>query len=189
MKRQANAAPERALRCLGCPSTDALIRVEALTRQQRTVAEVRGRAPGPFGYPVPVRARIVHHTALAAALAPPRRPRSATAPAIVLGVAGPAAALNLAVAVQSGGAQGIAGVIIMGLLAAGSGWLLRARRAAAARTGPQVRTARWLWRHCWYCRRCGAVSLLAPALRAALPAPNLAATLLTLAPGGHGPQP
>jgi hypothetical protein len=169
-----------ALRCLGCRTTDRLVRVEAVVQQQRTATVIRGRVPGPFGSPMPLRARTVHTTRLAVALAPPRRPRSITGPTIVLGVAGLATAVNLLAAVGSGDGSAIAGVIIMGSLAAGAARVLHIRRAAAA-AWPRGRRATWLWRRCWYCQRCGTVSLLTPALTAALPATGLAAYLLAVA--------
>ena len=176
-----SAALDGALRCLGCAATDRLVRVEVVVREQRTVTVVRGRVPGPFGSPVPLRARIVHAGPSAAALARPPMPRSTTGPAIVLGVAGLAAALNLMAAVESGGAQAITGVIIMGSLAAGAARVLHSRRATAATAWPRARKATWLWRRCWFCHRCGTVSLLAPVLTAALPTSHLAADLVALA--------
>ena len=167
------------LRCLGCRTTDRLIRVEAVVQQQRTATVVRGRVAGPFGGPMPLRARTIHTTRLAVALAPPRRPRSITGPTIVLGVAGLTTAVNLLVAVGSGDGSAIAGVIVMGSLAAGAARVLHVRRTAAA--WPRGRRAMWLWRRCWYCQRCGTVSLLTPALNAALPATHLAADLLAVA--------
>jgi hypothetical protein len=44
-----------------------------------------------------------------------------------------------------------------------------------------VQKAVWLLRHCWYCRRCGTVSLILPTLAATLHVTNLAANLVRLA--------
>ena len=68
---------------------------------------------------------------LATLLACPRRPPSATIPAIVLGVAVLAAAANLAAAVGSGGGQAALGAVVMGLAAAASGRALRSRLRVA----------------------------------------------------------
>ena len=176
-----SSAPVGAPRCLGCSTTDRLARVEAVVREEGTATVMRGRVPGPFGSPVPLRARTVQTGPLAAALAPPRMPRSITVPAVVAGVAGLATAVNLLVAVESSSALAIAGVIIMGLLAAGAARVLHSRRATAATASSRARKATWLWRRCWYCHRCGTVSLLAPVLTAALPASQLAADLVALA--------
>ncbi|MCU7730960.1 hypothetical protein ODJ79_45215 [Actinoplanes sp. KI2] len=75
--------------------------------------------------------------------------------------------------------------LIVGLLS-----VLRRRATTSAR---DVSRARWLWRHCWYCQRCGLVSLLTPAVAPQLLlAHRLSSELLVLAgrlpwrPTAHG---
>ena len=80
---------------------------------------------------------------------------------------------------------------VVGLLS-----VLRRRVTVGAR---DVSRARWLWQHCWYCHRCGLVSLLTPAVvPQLLPARRLSSELLGLAgrlqwrptaPSVHGHMP
>jgi hypothetical protein len=167
--------------CLRCARPDRLSRVEAVVRQQRTTTIVHGEVTGQYGYAVPVRARAVHTSQLAAALVPPRRPSPAVSLAVLAALATFGAAGSLATVVASGGTRGITGAAVMGLLAA-VGWLLvRARSADLSRSRSVAGRALWLWRRCWYCHRCGVVSLFTPNGSATLAADALAPALLDLA--------
>jgi len=164
--------------CLRCARPDRLSRVAAVVRQQRATTVVHGRVTGPYGYAVPVRARAIHTNPLASVLAPPRGPRPAAALAVLAALATLGAAGSMDVVIASGGAHGKTGAMVTGLLAA-AGWLLvRARSANLSRSRTVAGRALWLWRRCWYCHRCGVVSLLTPQGSTTLAADGLAPVLL-----------
>jgi hypothetical protein len=159
-------APERSQNpgCLRCHQLDKFQRVEAVIRSERSTGVVRGRAPGRFGYDVPVSARVVQTSALARDLARPVMPRSATWPVVVLGGAGLLAAWNLQRAMMAPGeAAAWFGALFFAIVAVGSGAVLRTRRRDEQVMGPVVEGAIRLWRWSWYCRRCAVVSVLTPA--------------------------
>jgi hypothetical protein len=54
-------------------------------------------------------------------------------------------------------------------------------RREAARRAQLVDRARYLWRRCWYCRRCGVVSVFTAVGSRVLAAGSLAAGLMDLA--------
>ncbi|GIF26834.1 hypothetical protein BJ973_000074 [Actinoplanes tereljensis] len=167
--------------CLRCARPDRLSRVEAVVRQQRTTTVVHGQVTGPYGYAVPVRAHAVHTSRLASALAPPRGPRPPASLALLAIVTTLGAARSLDTVVASAGAHGKTGAMVMVALAA-AGWLLvRARSADLSRSRTVADRALWLWKRCWYCHRCGGVSLFTPNGSATLAADALALTLLDLA--------
>lgn len=173
--------PGHGARCLSCRRADQLVRVVAVVRQERVVHDVRGIASDPFGNPVPVRARAVRTSALAAALAPPRRRRApmlASAVVVVFGVGG---VMNMVVAVAAADVGGFLGAVVgVSLAACGAWWVIRRRKDASA-SATLIDRARWLWRRCWYCRRCGVVSLLMPSGSTTLPAADLGPALVALA--------
>jgi hypothetical protein len=170
----------RAVRCLSCARTDRLVRVPVLF-QQRAIHEVRGRVPGPYGYSVPVRARAVRTSPLEAALAPPRRRRLSKVPLAVAAILGMCGALNLVAAAASGSLGGFVGAAVICALAAGAILRIVRRHRAAPSSGVVVGRALWLWRRCWYCGRCGVVSLHTPNVSTMLPAATLATALVGLA--------
>lgn len=172
------------IECLRCGPAGELSRVAAVYREGREVVQIHGQAFGLDGSSVvPVRARATRVSGVAQMLAPPRRPLSAAVPAVLLG----ASILFLmvvaatALSTDGGSAAWPAAVLplVIGALSGGSIW---ARRRSASTTARNVGRARWLWDRCWYCRRCGSVSLLVPAVVSRLlPAHGLAASLLDVA--------
>jgi hypothetical protein len=121
----------------------------------------------------------VQTSRLAAALAPPRRRRFAKVPIAVVVFLVICGALNLIAAAASGSLGGLVGAALMCALAVGVTLRVVPRRRAAP--GLSVDRARWLWRRCWYCGRCGVVSLHTPGVSMLLPAADLATALLDLA--------
>lgn len=109
---------------------------------------------GRFGYDVPASGRVVKVSALARALAAPRRPRAATGPANVFSGSALLALWNLQLAVLklAGGAAWF-GPLPFVAVAADSGWVLRTRQRRLRVLGPLVDDAIGLWRRSWYCHR------------------------------------
>lgn len=146
--------------CLQCRRVDQVVSVPAAVRAGHSTGMVRGSVVGRFGYDVPVSGRVVHVSALARALAAPRRPRAVTGPAVVFGGSALLALWNLQLAVldPSGGTAWF-GLLFFAVVAVGSCWALRARHRDLRVMGPLVDEAIGLWRRSWYCRRCGVVSV------------------------------
>jgi hypothetical protein len=143
---------------------------------------VRGSVTGRFGYDVPVKGRVVQVSALARALAAPRRPRAATGPAIVFGGSGLLALWNLQLAVldPAGGTSWFAMLFFIAV-AVGSGWVLRARQRHLNLMGPLVEDAIECWRRSWYCRRCGVVSVYGPGTPTIVAVSGFASALISAA--------
>ncbi|GAA0546349.1 hypothetical protein GCM10010172_30020 [Paractinoplanes ferrugineus] len=168
--------------CLRCRRLDQLVSVPAAVRAGHSTGVVRGSVTGRFGYDVPVSGRVVQVSGLARALAAPRRPRAATGPAIVFGGSVLLAMWNLLLAV-SDPADGTAwfGTVFFLAVAAGSGWVLRARQRRLQVMGPLADEAVGLWRRSWYCRRCGVVSVYGAGMPVTVPAGSLASALISVA--------
>jgi hypothetical protein len=131
---------------------------------------------------IPFRARAVRVSALAAALAAPRRPLSPAVLVICLVVAGLVELAAVQTAMSEDGRYGtgeLAGVggIAVTLLAVFVSWW----RREAARRGQMVERARYLWRRSWYCHRCGAISVFWTGGARVLGARSFAADLMALA--------
>ena len=172
--------------CLQCRRIDQSVSVPAAVRDGRSTAVVRGSVTSKFGYAVPVKGRVTNVSALARALAVPRRPRGVTAPAIVFGGSGLLALWNLQLAVLDPGDDAAwFGVLFFAAMALGSRWVLRARHRHLQMMGPLVDDAIGLWRRSWYCRRCGVVSVYGPGRPVIVGVRGFASTLLAMA-GGRG---
>ena len=173
---------QRGQECLQCRRLDRLESVPAAVRSGHSTGVVRGTVTGRFGYDVPVSGRVVQVSALARALAAPRRPRAATGPAIVFGGSALLALWNLLMAV-SDPADGTAwfGLAFFLAVAASSGRVLRARQRRLQVMGPLVDEAVRLWRRSWYCRRCGVVSVYGPGAPTTVAASGLASALISVA--------
>lgn len=181
MRRESAVSASTVLSCLSCGRPDRLSRVDAVFREQRTTTVVQGEVTGQYGFAVPVRAHAVHTGLLASALGPPRYSRQAAGLAVLAGLATLGAAGSLDTVVAYGGARGATGAVVTGLLAV-AGWLLvRARSRDVSRSRILTGRALWLWKRCWYCHRCGVVSLFTPNGSTTLPADALAPALLDLA--------
>jgi hypothetical protein len=171
------------VRCLGCESVAAVRRVAVICRDERETVRVDGLAVGyGSGAVSPVSVRAVRVTARARMLAAPRGPKSVAVPVVVLAGVGVCAVVAADSVLRTDGNWG-AGLFLL-LLAAVAVWcvaVLRARRSSGAATRRDVGRARWLWQRCWYCGRCGMVSVIDPAVSRLLPARGLAAALLRLA--------
>jgi hypothetical protein len=180
--RDGNASGQRGQECLRCRRLDRLESVPAAVRSGHSAAVVRGSVTGRFGYDVPVSGRVVQVSALAHALAAPRRPRSATRLAVVFGGSALLASWNLLLAV-SDPADGTAwfGLVFFLAVAVGSGWVLLARQRRLQVMGPLVDEAVGLWRRSWYCHRCGVVSVFGPGAPTTVAASGLAAALISVA--------
>ena len=168
--------------CLRCRRPDQLVSVPAAVRAGHSTGVVRGSVTGRFGYDVPVSGRVVQVSALARALAAPRRPRSATGPTIVFGGSALLALWNFQLAVldPSGGTAWF-GLVFFLAAAVGSGWVLRSRQRRLQVMGPLVNDAVSLWRRSWYCRRCGMVSVYGPGAPTTVAASGLASALVSVA--------
>ncbi|WP_436528503.1 hypothetical protein [Actinoplanes sp. HUAS TT8] len=158
-------------------------RVVAVYREGRDVVDVRGEAFAADGSGMlPVRARAVRVSGLARVLTPPQRPRSATVPAVVAG----ASVFFLAVLVRGSSMDGEAAgrwpaFVGLSIVAAAAGFVAWTRRNNAG-CGVVVDRARRLWQDCWYCRRCGFVSLMTTTgVSRVLAAKGLAASLIRIA--------
>jgi len=176
-----NSHPNHDAHCLSCGRADQLVRVVAEVRQQRVVHHVRGIACDPFGNPVPVRARAIRTSPLAAALAPPRRRRAPTLAFAVVMFVGMGSVMNMIAALAAADVGGFLGAVAGVCLAACGAWRVIRRRKDATASATLINRARWLWQRCWYCRRCGVVSLLMPSGSTTLPAADLAPALVALA--------
>jgi hypothetical protein len=130
---------------------------------------------------MPVRARLVQTSTLAAALAPPRQQRLSRVPVVVAAIIAMCGALNVVNAAAAGELGALAGAAAICVVATGGLLSITRRRRAGNESERVIALALWLWRHCWYCGRCGLVSLLTPAAFRILPAANLAAAVLALA--------
>jgi hypothetical protein len=181
--RSSRRSPESAVLCLRCGPGGRVTRVATIFRGERDVVRVRGMAVGAqVGGVLPVTARAVRVSALARALAPPRRPRSAVVPAVLLGAVGLFGVVVAEVSLAAEGDSGAGPVAVMLAVAAVvCGALVWSRRHNHGVARRDVDRARWLWERCWYCRRCGSVSLLAPTVSRELPADGLAAAVLDMA--------
>lgn len=164
--------------CLRCRHADQVVSVPAVVREGRHVARVRGYLHGPPGYLVHVRVRGVQVSQLASMMAPPRVARSWIS-------AAPLALVALFVLVivevnleRSSGSVASSWTSLVFLILAAVG-VVRLRGRGGG--GADVRRALWLWRRCWYCRRCGVVSHISPALSTVLPVEGLAISLVELA--------
>jgi hypothetical protein len=177
--------PDQSLRvsCLGCGPVGAVRRVAVVCRDEREIVRVSGEAVGyASGVVSPVSARAVRVSARALVLAAPQRPKSVGVPFVVLvgvGMCWVVVANSVLSAVGNWGA----GMVLVGLtvVAVWCGLVLRVRRGSGAVTRRDVGRARWLWERCWYCGRCGMVSVIDPAVSRLLPARGLAMTLVGLA--------
>lgn len=168
--------------CLRCRRLDQLVSVPAAVRAGHSTGVVRGSVVGRFGYDVPVSGRVVQVSALARALAAPRRPRAGTGPAITIAGSVLLALWNLQLAVlDSGDGTAWFGLVFFVAVAVGSGWVLRSRQRRLRVMGPLIDDAIGLWRRSWYCRRCGVVSLYGPGAPRAVAASGLASALLLAA--------
>lgn len=168
-------------RCLSCRRADQLVHVVAVLRQEQVVHDVRGIACDPYGNPMPVRARAVRTSALAAALAPPRRRRAPMLASAVVTMFGMCSAMNMIAALAAADLDGALAAAVGGCLAACGAWWIIQRRKDFAASVTLINRARWLWRRCWYCRRCGVVSLLMPSGSTILPVTGLGPALVALA--------
>ncbi|MEV4708664.1 hypothetical protein [Actinoplanes sp. NPDC049316] len=168
--------------CLQCRRLDQLVSVPAAVRAGHSTGVVRGSVTGRFGYDVPVTGRVSQVSGLARALAAPRRPRAATGPAVVFGGCALLVMWNLLLAV-SDPADGTAwfGLAFFLAVAAGSGWVLRARQRRLQWMGPLVDEAVGLWRRSWYCRRCGVVSVYGSGVPVTVAASGLGSALISVA--------
>ena len=168
--------------CLRCRCLDQLVSVPAAVRAGHSTGMVRGSVTGRFGYDVPVSGRVVQISALARTLAAPSRPRAATGAAIVFGGSALLALWNLLVAVSDpAGGTAWFGLVFFLAVAAGSGWVMRARQRRLQVMGPLVDEAVGLWRWSWYCRRCGVVSIYGPGAPTTVAATGLASALIAVA--------
>jgi hypothetical protein len=168
--------------CLRCRRLDQLVSVPAAVRAGHSTGVVRGSVTGRFGYDVPVSGRVVQVSALARALAAPRRPRAATGPAIVFGGSALLTLWNLLLAVSDpAGGTAWFGLVFFLAVAAGSGWVLRTRQRRLQVMGPLVDEAVGLWRRSWYCRRCGVVSVYGPGAPTTVAASGIASALISVA--------
>lgn len=173
--------PGHGARCLSCRRADQLVRVVAVVRQERVVHDVRVIACESYGSPMPVRARAVRTSALAAALAPPRRRRAPMLASAVVIVVAMGSVMNMIAALAAADVGGLlAAVVGICLAACGAWWVIRRRKDVVA-SATLINRARWLWRRCWYCRRCGVVSLLMPNGSTTLPVTGLGPALVALA--------
>lgn len=168
--------------CVRCGRVDQIVSVPAVVREGRSSAVVRGRVTGSPGFDLPFRAHSVGTTGLAAQLAPPRRPMSPAVPTTALVLLGLIEFGVVQAAVAEHGRYGtgaLAGclAVVVGVCAVLAWWW----RCEAARRGQLVDRAQYLWRRCWYCRRCGVVSVFTAAGPRVLAAGNLAAGLMDLA--------
>lgn len=171
------------IECLSCGPGGELSRVAAVYRDGRDVVQIRGRAFGPDGSSVvPMRARATRISRLARVLAPPRRP-SVAVPIVLLGASVFFLMVVSATALSAdGGSAALPAAVLPLAVGAASGSIVWARRRGPSVTGRGVGRARWLWERCWYCRRCGFVSLVVPGVVAQLlPADGLAASLCEVA--------
>jgi hypothetical protein len=131
---------------------------------------------------VPLRANATRVSALAAALAPPRRPLPLAVPVAVLVAVGLMEFGVVQVAVAEHGRYGTA--VLAGFLAVGvtlCAVLVWWWRGEVARRGQVVSRALYLWRRCWYCSRCDVVSVVTTAGSQLLAVRGLAASLVSLA--------
>lgn len=171
------------VRCLGCGAVDAARRVAVICRDEREVVRVDGLAVGySSGVVEPVSARAVRVSARARMLAAPRGPKSVAAPVVVLVGVGMCAvvAADSVLSTEENWGAGLF-LVLLGVAAAWCVAVLRARRGSGAVTQRDVDKARWLWQRCWYCGRCGMVSVIDPAVSRLLPARGLATALFQLA--------
>lgn len=170
--------------CLHCGDPGPMEPVPAVYRAGRHVLDVRGYAWGPAVSPFTLRARGVRMSPLAASLAPPTVLGLRVVTTSVIGlvlvtglvVADAVSSRRLGSPAES--CISTAGPLLMLVVAAV--WL---RRRKAGAGGRRTQRALWLWRRCWYCRRCGHVSLMSPATSTALPPTRLADSLRELADG------
>lgn len=167
----------RPVQCLHCGPPGRLTRVPVLVRDARDAVRVRGEIYGPGGL-LPLDAQAVRTTAIGRTLAAPRRPASTTAPIMAAGMACLFALACLdSTSLPSGILTTAGSMIILGLVAS----LIRTHRRRRATATRDADRAQWLWQRCWYCHRCGHVSLLAPTVATQLiPVNRLVPALLEL---------
>jgi hypothetical protein len=144
--------------CSSCERVDQLAWVPAVYRAERSTTVVRGQVYSDYGHGGRVRGRATTVSVLGAALAPPRAPKSLAAPAVSL--VGAVFFEMVTVLAAAGGdpsAPGIAAFLLVpiAILAA----VVWARHRRLRVQGPIAATAIHLWRTCWYCRRCGMITL------------------------------
>jgi hypothetical protein len=168
--------------CLRCGRVDRMVGVPAVIRDGRSTTVVRGQVVDPWGPTVPLRANATRVSALAAALARPRRPLPPAVPIAVLVIAGLMEFGAVDVAIADHGRYGTAVLagflaVVVALCAVLAGWW----RGEAARRGQVASRALYLWRRCWYCGRCDMVSVVTTAGSHLLAARGLAASLTSLA--------
>jgi hypothetical protein len=171
------------IRCMGCGAVNGVKRVAVICRDEREIVRVDGLAVGyASGAVLPVSARTVRVSGRARMLAAPRRPKSVAVPVVLLVGVGVCAVVAVDSVLSTEGNWG-AGLflVLLGVAAAWCVAVLRARRVSSAVTQRDVGRARWLWQRCWYCGRCGMVSVIDPAVSRLLPARGLAAALFRLA--------
>jgi hypothetical protein len=166
-------------RCTSCERVDQLAHVPAIYRAERTTTVVRGRVTTDYGHGGRVRGRATTVSALGAALAPPRLPKSIVVPVVLLGGAGFFEMVTVYAAV--GGdpdAPGIGVFLLVPLAILAVVVWLRHRRLRDQ--GPAAARAQGLWHRCWYCRRCGLVTLPVGSGRVSLAGRGLAGSLVRL---------
>lgn len=180
--RQVSRQRSHDSRCLRCRRLDQSVSVPAAVRAGRSTGVVRGSVTGRFGYDVPVSGRVVRVSALARALAAPRRPRAVTGQAIAFGLSSLLALWNyLRAGLDPADGTAWFGVLFFTAVAVGSGWVLRARHRHLQVMAPLVDDAIGLWRQSWYCHRCGVVTVHGSGTPRAVPVNGFASALIAVA--------
>jgi hypothetical protein len=166
--------------CSSCERVDQAAWVPAVYRAERSTTVVRGQVYSDYGHGGRVRGRATTVSALGAALAPPRAPKSLTAPVVLL--AGAVFFEMVTVLAAAGGDPSALGIAVFVLLP------IAILAAVASSRHPRIRdhgaaAARaWqLWSNCWYCHRCGSVTVLIGGGRVSLAGRGLTLSLMRLA--------
>ena len=99
-------------------------------------------------------------------------------------------AVALAAGATASSSPGVAllGVLLIAGLVIGGIGLSGRRSPVRVANQKRFRRALWLWNRCWYCRRCGAVSLFTRNGSRRLDPGNLAGTLTELAESLRWPE-
>jgi hypothetical protein len=164
--------------CGHCAHVDQLVAVSAVVAQGMSSSAVRGYVRNQWGGRSRVSARAVSADAVALMLSPPRV-RTPVWPAIGAGASGFFGLVALQVGATGGAGAAFVGLVSFGCATVCGIVLWRRCRPAARGIAEGALT---LWRRCWYCRRCGGVTLRqpdGPAVR--LAAQGLAAELRSIA--------
>ncbi|GII22553.1 hypothetical protein Pme01_21500 [Planosporangium mesophilum] len=161
-----------------------MVSVAAVVLEESPTVLVRAGNMGANGYAGYLTGRVQTKTRLAAMLAPPARLQTVTAPAVCLGVA---VFLEFVMLSNLDPARSDFGAVagfasLLGLVIAALTCVILVRKRKLSASGPIAERARALWRRCWYCRRCGVVTLaMTGGSNQTLPAHGLARTLVAIA--------